>query len=181
MEKRLFFFVAADDELSRRSSRGQTGNIYLGLKRDRTQTSSVILTSRKSTKEGHDDCVNIKVKQGVFFSLQFFQVMIKMCWMKRRKDEGNLSNFLVVQQGLVTLWPSSNGLNTFKIALAIFFSLSFFSTVKWKTLLLWKAQLLKGKPVGKCFVHQSHQNCNQWKTQCLLALVNYLALAGPHY
>lgn len=71
MERRLFFFVAADDELSRGSSGGQTGNIYLGLKRDRTQTFSVILTSRKSTKEGHDDCVNIKVKQGFF--LQLFQ------------------------------------------------------------------------------------------------------------
>lgn len=151
MEKRLFFFVAADDELSRRSSRGQTGNIYLGLKRDRTQTSSVILTSRKSTKEGHDDCVNIKVKQGVFFSLQFFQVMIKICWMKRRKDEGNLSNFLVVQQGLVTLWPSSNGLNTFKIALAIFFFLFHFCYSEMKNTVTLEGTAVERKACWEMF------------------------------
>lgn len=30
-------------------------------------------------------------------------------------------------------------------------------------ILLWKAQLLEQRPVGKCFVYQSHQTANQWK------------------
>lgn len=86
-EGRLFFshFWPQSRSLAGGSG-GQIGNIYLGLKRDWEDAFRVFLSSGMSTGENHENCINIKVKEGISlpFVLVAIQVIIKhVCGMKR--------------------------------------------------------------------------------------------------